>query len=60
MIKSKLTILLGLLLSISFWVGCSKDIESFTGNLFGTITDRVSGEPLKDVNVTLTPSGKSA
>ena len=59
MIKKTILFICSLLL-IQLFSTCSKDIEPITGNLFGTITDRVSGEPLKDVNVTLTPSGKSA
>lgn len=57
--KNRLTALTTLLLSVIVLTNCSKDIESFTGNLFGTVTDRITGEPLKGANVTLTPLGKS-
>ena len=39
--------------------GCSKDIISFTGNLLGTITDAISGEPISGVEVLIEPSGTS-
>ena len=48
------------LLSVLLFVMCGEDIAPTTGNLLGTVTDRASGEPLKDVNVTLALSGKSA
>lgn len=53
------TILIHLLLSIFLLTNCSKDIESFTGNLFGTITDYQTGEPIKDASVTISPLGKN-
>lgn len=59
MTRNNITILATLLLSALLMANCSKDEVSFTGNLFGTVTDRTTGEPLKDANVTLTPLGKS-
>ena len=57
MMQKKTTILINLLLSMFLLTNCSKDIESFTGNLFGVITDYQTGEPIKDASVTITPSG---
>lgn len=38
---------------------CAKDIEVFTGNIQGKVTDAVSGEVLQGVSVSITPSGNS-
>lgn len=57
--KKNTTILIHLILSILLLTNCSKDIESFTGNLFGTITDYQTGEPIKDASVTISPLGKN-
>ena len=38
---------------------CATDIEVFTGNIQGKVTDAVSGEVLQGVSVSITPSGNS-
>ena len=38
---------------------CAKDIEVFTGNIMGKVTDAETGEVLHGVNVTILPSGIS-
>lgn len=55
----KTTLILLCLSSLLILTGCSKDIISFTGNLLGTITDAISGEPISGVEVLIEPSGTS-
>lgn len=38
---------------------CSKDAESFTGNIIGKVTDTSSDETLQGVTITITPEGLS-
>ena len=51
-------ILMMLFASLVLW-SCARDIEPFTGNILGKITDAKSGEVLQGVNVTIVPSGTS-
>ena len=37
------------------WQGCTKPEE--IGSIYGTVTDFETGEPIKNANVTLRPSG---
>lgn len=39
------------------WQGCTKPEE--TGSIYGTVTDFDTGEPVKNANVTLIPSGET-
>lgn len=39
------------------WQGCTKPEE--TGTIYGTVTDFDTGEPVKNANVTLIPSGET-
>ena len=51
-------ILMMLFAALMLW-SCARDIEPFTGNILGKITDAKSGEVLQGVNVTIVPSGTS-
>lgn len=42
---------------VMFWQGCTKPEE--TGTIYGTVTDFATGEPIKNVNVKLRPSGET-
>ncbi|MBO5703900.1 MAG: carboxypeptidase regulatory-like domain-containing protein [Bacteroidaceae bacterium] len=48
-----------LLLSLLFLTNCSKDIEAFTGNIIGNVTDAETGAPLDKAIVTISPTGQS-
>ena len=39
--------------------GCTKDEYTLLGTLLGTVTDATTGEPISNVTLTLSPSGKS-
>lgn len=39
------------------WYGCTRPEE--TGTIYGTVTDFATGEPIKNVNVKLRPSGET-
>ena len=41
----------------NFWQGCTKPEE--TGTIYGTVTDFDTGEPVKNANVKLRPSGET-
>ena len=43
--------------STILWQGCTKPEE--TGTIYGTITDYTTGEPIKNANVKLRPSGET-
>lgn len=47
------------ILAIMF-AGCTEDEYSLMGSINGTVTDVITGEPIKNVSLTLSPSGKSA
>ena len=56
----KLFKLLSLLLLMTVMaVGCSKDIETLTGQIVGKVTCAETGEPIRAASVVLTPSGKA-
>jgi hypothetical protein len=42
------------------FVGCTKDEYTLFGTVIGTVTDATTGEPIKNVTLTLSPSGKSS
>lgn len=47
------------LLALMF-AGCTEDEYTLTGNVIGMVTDATTGEPISNVTMTLSPSGKSA
>lgn len=51
--------ILYIILVFAVAAGCSKDEEVFTGNIMGKVTDALTGEVLKGVTVTITPTGLS-
>lgn len=42
------------------FVGCTEEILPEYGSIIGTISDKSTGEPLNNVTLTLSPTGKSA
>ena len=40
--------------------GCTEDEYTLFGKVIGTVTDATTGEPISNVTMTLSPSGKSA
>ena len=38
---------------------CAEDIEVFTGNIIGKVTDAQTGEALQGVSITITPTGNT-
>ena len=46
------------LLALTF-AGCTEDEYTLFGTVLGTVTDVNTGEPIKNVTLTLSPSGKS-
>lgn len=46
------------LLALMF-AGCTEDEYTLFGTLLGTVTDAETGEPISNVTLTLSPSGKS-
>lgn len=55
--KSQIPIILMIIAFVVMWQGCTKPEE--TGTIYGTVTDFATGEPLKNVNVKLRPSGET-
>lgn len=55
----KIISVLCLFASLSF-SSCTQDVYTLTGSINGIITDASTGEPVANVTVTLSPSGKSA
>ena len=56
----KKNILYLLILSTLILLGaCVKDIDVFTGNILGKVTDAKTGEPLKGVSIAITPTGST-
>ena len=55
----KKTIFVALLLiaSTAIWFGCKEEKE-YTGSISGIVTDKATGEPIKNAGVELNPSGK--
>lgn len=48
-----------LLTSTLVWYSCTKDAEETTGDIYGTVTDLLTSEPIGGVNVKLMPSGEA-
>ena len=46
-----------LLISATIWTGCKED--ETTGSIAGIVTDKATGEPIKNAGVELKPSGKN-
>ena len=42
------------------FAGCTEDEYTLFGKVIGTVTDATTGEPISNVTMTLSPSGKSA
>lgn len=42
------------------FTACTEDEYTLTGNINGIVTDYQTGEPIPNVSMTLSPSGKSA
>ncbi len=42
------------------FAGCTEDEYTLLGKVIGTVTDATTGEPISNVTMTLSPSGKSA
>lgn len=57
----KKTIFVALLLiaSAAIWFGCKDKEEEYTGSISGIVTDKATGEPIKNAGVELKPSGKN-
>lgn len=55
--KKRLFKTLALFLAVMLWQGCTKPEE--TGSIYGTVTDFDTGEPVKNANVKLLPSGET-
>jgi len=55
--RKLISITLMILAIILLWHGCTKPEE--TGTIYGTVTDFATGEPLKNVNVRIRPSGET-
>ncbi len=47
------------LFTTSLFIGCSEEEPNFFGDLYGTITDFQTGEPVRNAQVILSPSGAS-
>lgn len=48
-----------LLASTLVWYSCTQDAEVTTGDIYGTVTDLQTSEPIGGVNVKLMPSGEA-
>ena len=55
--KKKIALTLMIVTITVQWQGCTKPEE--TGTIYGTVTDFDTGEPVKNANVTLIPSGET-
>ena len=57
----KLSVLFNVLCmaSLLLLAGCAKDEVDLTGDIYGRVTDAVTGEPVKSATVTLMPGGIS-
>lgn len=57
----KKTIFVALLLiaSAAIWFGCKDKEEEYTGSISGIVTDKATGEPIKNAGIELKPSGKN-
>lgn len=57
--KTKLFKILSMFIGIIMLLACAKDIEVFTGNIVGKVTDSTTGKVLQGVSVSIKPSGNS-
>lgn len=48
-----------LIVSIAIWFGCKDKEEEYTGSISGIVTDKATGEPIKNAGIELKPSGKN-
>lgn len=48
-----------LLASTLVWYSCTQDAEVTTGDIYGTVTDFATGEPIGNANVKLRPTGET-
>lgn len=48
-----------LLASTFVWYSCTQDAEVTTGDIYGTVTDYATGEPVGNANVKLKPTGET-
>lgn len=48
-----------LLASTFVWYSCTQDAEVTTGDIYGTVTDFATGEPVGNANVKLKPTGET-
>ena len=48
-----------LLATTAVWHGCTADSEITTGDIYGTVTDYATGEPVGNANVKLKPTGET-
>lgn len=44
---------------VMLFAGCTEDEYTLFGTLTGTVTDAITGEPIGNVTLTLSPTGKS-
>lgn len=57
--KTKLFKILLISIGIIMLIACAKDIEVFTGNIVGKVTDSTTGKVLQGVSISIKPSGNS-
>ena len=57
--KTKNILYLFILSALVMLGACVKDIEVFTGNILGKVTDAKTGEPLQGVSIAITPTGNT-
>ncbi len=57
--KKQLIVALLLIASTAIWFGCKDKEEEYTGSISGIVTDKATGEPIKNAGVELKPSGKN-
>lgn len=48
-----------LLASTFVWYSCTQDAEETTGDIYGTVTDFATGDPIGNANVKLKPTGET-
>lgn len=57
--KKQLFVALLLIASAAIWTGCKDKEEEYTGSISGIVTDKATGEPIKNAGIELKPSGKN-
>ncbi len=57
--KKQLFVAMLLIASAAIWFGCKDKEEEYTGSISGIVTDKATGEPIKNAGVELKPSGKN-